>query len=234
MLGLIFPLILYFDIFRFLRPAFPYTTRIVSLGLLAALFTLFLVSDLLRFFVPDFNRFYHRILSSLMKKEETSRFTATVPYFLASIILFLFFSRSAIMLASIFLILGDTAAAYFGGKYGTFRLPNGKSLAGLIAFVCCGFLFSALFLVLHTLGGGENLSLLISGEFRWTVLLAAFLGALLAALAELTASPALMGLIDDNMLVPLGGVLGLMGATLITAAPALSEVLFNPQNLIAF
>lgn len=231
MLGLVFPVILYFDLFQFIQPQSPHATRIVSLGLLLVLFLLFLVSDLLRFFAPDFNRIYHRILNRLMKKEETHRFTATVPYFLATVILFLFFSKSAIMVASIFLILGDTAAAYFGGKYGKSRLPNGKSLAGGIAFVFCGFLFSSLFLLLHTWGGGSSLSLSISGEIRWTVLLAVFLGSLLAALAELITIPALMGLIDDNMLVPLGGALGLMGATFLTAAPALSEVLFNPQNL---
>ena len=167
-----------------------------------------------------------------MKAEERDRFTATVPFFLACIILFLFFSKEVILLATIYLVVGDTAAAYFGSRLGRIRFWNGKSLEGLIAFMLFGILFSLLFLILHTWSGQTNFSLLVGGRIDWMIILLVAVGALLSAITEFLIVPTVRGLIDDNLLVPLMGAVGILLIGMILNGDSGASILIDTGTIL--
>ena len=241
-LGILVPLFLYFNVFSFMNAIFVYPTRTTGFLLLGLLILLLLIMDIFRIYHAGFRKFFYQYFGSLMKVEESERFNATIPYFLANMLLFSFFSVEVVMIACIFLVLGDPMAAYFGGKYGRIRFWNGKSLEGLIAFLGSGFLCCLLFLGMHTALGGGPLALLgyennISNEIsgvgiQWSVVATVFLGAVVAALMELVSWTGLRGFMDDNILVPLAGALGVLGfGTLLFGLPP-EDFLFEPGRIL--
>ena len=222
------PLVLYFNLFFWMSDSLAHPTRTIGFVLLALLTCLLIAVDLLRFQNESFRDFFYGIIGPLMKEEEINRFNGTVPYFLSCVILFCCFSKEVIFISCILLMLGDPAAAYFGGKYGRIRFWNGKSLEGLAAFVIMGFFSSMLFLALQTWNASTKLALF--GKLFWPLTFTAFSAALISALAELFSRTALKGLLDDNLWVPLAGALGFGIIGHLFGLP-LDAIFFDPGTL---
>ncbi|MCR9144455.1 MAG: hypothetical protein NXI24_19610 [bacterium] len=234
--GLIIPLFLYFDVFGFLAPERPVFTREVCLVLLVAFIGLMFILDTLRFGNEQLNALFMRLLGPLLKQEESKRYNATLPYFLACTVLMLIFSDIVVVFACIYLMIGDPWAAYIGGYRGRVRFWNGKSLEGLLAFIVVGFLACFLFLLLHqSLAGSSAPFALLNAEgaVRLAVPLVILAGVTLAALAEFFSVIALRGLFDDNLVVPLAGALGILIAAWFTTEVQPNEIYFSASRLFA-
>ncbi len=233
--GLIIPLALYFDVFGWLAPGRPYLTRGVCIGVLIITIGAMFLVDTLRFTNDSLNRLFMRILGPLLKEEESGRYNATIPYFLACLILMLLCSDLVVCFACIYLMIGDPWAAYIGGHHGRIRFWNGKSLEGLLAFVVAGFLACLLFLLVHQAMAGPAHPFALwsaGGSLRLAVLGVTFVGVVFAATAEFFSIIALRGLFDDNLIVPLSGALGIILAAAL--APELADALyFPPAELFA-
>lgn len=63
-----------------------------------------------------------------------------MPYILALCLVVGFFPRDIAILSILFLTFGDPAAALVGGKYGTIRFYNGKSLQGALGGIAGAYL----------------------------------------------------------------------------------------------
>ncbi|MEQ9362900.1 MAG: hypothetical protein RIF32_01575 [Leptospirales bacterium] len=228
--GLIIPLALYFDVFGFMAPARPVFTREVCLVLLAVGVALMFTIDTLRFGNETLNALFIRLLGPLLKQEERKRYNATLPYFLACLVLMLIFSDVVVVFACIYLMIGDPWAAYIGGYRGRVRFWNGKSLEGLLAFVVVGFLACLLFLLMHQalFGPAAPFALKdVAGNLRLAVPLVILAGVTFAALAEFFSVIALRGLFDDNLVVPLCGALGILVAAWFTSEVQAHEIYFS-------
>lgn len=234
--GLIIPLALYFDIFAFFTPGRPAGTREVCMILLALVTGLMVLVDTLRFRNDKLNALFLRVLGPLLKKEERKRYNATIPYFLACFILMLFFSDVVVVLACIYLMIGDPWAAYVGGFHGRVRFWNGKSLEGLCAFIAAGFLGCLIFLVVHQYRAGPAAPFALwdaDGVLRFVVPVVVLAGVIVAALAEFFSVIALRGLFDDNLIVPLSGAAGIVLAAYLTPEISPDAIYFSTGQLFA-
>ncbi|MCB1326193.1 MAG: hypothetical protein H7A21_05280 [Spirochaetales bacterium] len=226
MLGLFVPFWLYFDVLAFLDGGAHHLSRFVGVLLLAGFVTFMVVFDTLRFSNATLNRFFTRVVGPLLKEEEHDRYNATIPYFLACLILFLFCSPEVVMLSCIFLMVGDPFAAYAGMYYGRLRFWNGKSLEGLLAFIVFGLLGSLIFLWWN---GEHDLS---GSVFTLTLDLMPVVvsGVIAAAVAEFFSVIGLRGIMDDNLVVPLAGAIGLIIVGVSSGIP-FASLLFDPRTL---
>ncbi|MBI3396501.1 MAG: dolichol kinase, partial [Spirochaetia bacterium] len=205
-LGLVVPAAFYLDLFSYVgRPG-----RGIGVAVLVLLTVLLVLVDVGRFTIPGANRLFMSLFGFLLKKEETRRFNATVPYFFANIVLFTYFTPVAATIGCVLLMVGDPFAAYVGLKFGRVRFWNGKSLEGLAAFALSGTVGCVLFLLLHSFIAGPNAALSISGVVWLKVIAVIVLTALAAAVAEFFSGNGFFGLFDDNLVVPLASVLGLL------------------------
>ncbi|MCB1309954.1 MAG: hypothetical protein KDK30_17320 [Leptospiraceae bacterium] len=235
MIGLVIPIALYVELFDFLAPWFQFPTRSAGLLALIAFTITLLLVDALRFKVKAVNRLFVSIVGPLLKQEELKRYNATIPYFAACLILFIFSSTEVVMLSCIFLMIGDPVAAYTGGFYGRVRFWNNKSLEGMGAFIVAGFLGSLIFLAIHSyvdLTGNSSFHMtLADGALNWRMLLTVFCGVFCASLAEFFSSIRLHGLWDDNFIVPLCGAIGMsVTGQYLFQLPA-SALYFDPSLL---
>lgn len=145
------------------------------LGLIIATFAT-VVTDLLRLSDQRLKRFFLQLFRSVIRRHEEDHLLGSTYFMIAALLSVIVFDRTIAISALTFLVLGDSAAAFVGKKYGR---PTywGKSLQGSFAcFVVC-------------LGIG------------WAVLPNAWLvltGALAATISEALPVP-----MDDNMRVPI-------------------------------
>ena len=217
MLGLLIPIFFYLDIFKnFGVWADP--TRTLGLLLIFGTALLVMIVDLLRFRFDSFNRLFLSLFGRLMKEEEAHRFNAVTPYLISCGILFLFCAREVVTVCSIFLMVGDPAAAYIGSRWGRIRFWNNKSLEGMLAFVLLGMAAALAFLCIHSFLEPDSFFALrdASKAVRLDLIFVIFMGALFAGISEFFSSIHMRGLWDDNLLVPLGAVLGIFLGSLIS------------------
>lgn len=234
-LGLVIPLAYYYDFFRFISDL-PDFTRLLGSLLLFALTLSLLVVDLARLRFSGFRRWVEGSFGFLMKAEESGRLTAMIPYFFSMFLLVLFFHKIIAVVASIYLIIGDPAAAYIGSRFGRHRLSNGKSLEGVVAFILSGFTSATVFLALQTAFpnravADQTFLLIDSGGFNTILISVIALGAVAAAVIECFSRNALFGLLDDNLTVPLAGaIVSAIGFWLLMNVPF--EIVFlNPVDI---
>ncbi len=212
LLGLFVPLIFYLGVFDRLGPGLAHPTRAIGFCVLLFGIGLLLLVDVGRFYWAAFRDLFYKVLGPLMKEEERHRINASVPYFLANLILFALAGREVTVIACIYLMIGDPVAAYVGGRFGRVRFWNGKSLEGMLGFAVAGTAGALLFLTAHTLRAdpGDPLALLDkAGAVRWQIPALVTIGATGAAMIEFFAFNRFKGLWDDNLSVPLGGAIGL-------------------------
>ncbi len=145
------------------------------LGLIIAM-TITIIFDLLRLSDDRFRKFFLHLFKSLIRSHEEEHLLGSTHFMIAALISVLVFDKMIAISALTFLILGDTAAAVIGKRFGK-KLFWGKSLAGSFAcFVCC--------LIIGYL--------LLANE--WVILA----GAISATIVEALPVP-----MDDNMRVPI-------------------------------
>jgi dolichol kinase len=145
------------------------------LGLIIAM-TVTVILDLLRLSDDRFREFFLRLFKSLIRSHEEEHLLGSTHFMIAALISVLVFDKMIAVAALTFLVVGDTAAAVIGKRFGK-KLYWGKSLAGSFAcFVCC-------FLIGY---------LLLANE--WVRLA----GAVSATIVEALPIP-----MDDNMRVPI-------------------------------
>ena len=142
-----------------------------------------------RVITPLYDFFFGRMLRQ--EPEPGAWIISGGPYVFASAALTLaLFAPPAAPAAMAVMLLGDTAAALIGRRFGKHKAWNGKSWEGVAAFLVAGFLGASLFLAL----GGAAPAL-----YGW-----ALIGVFPAAAAELFEKQLRL---DDNFSIPL--VMGL-------------------------
>lgn len=142
-----------------------------------------------RIITPLYDFFFGRMLRQ--EPEPGAWIISGGPYVFASAALTLaLFAPPAAPAAMAVMLLGDTAAALIGRRFGKHKAWNGKSWEGVAAFLVAGFLGASLFLAL----GGAAPAL-----YWW-----ALIGVFPAAAAELFEKQLRL---DDNFSIPL--VMGL-------------------------
>ncbi len=231
-LGLIIPVSLYLDIFKG-YDGYQYATRLIIVFYLGIFLILLLLMESVRLTVPAFERFFFKYFGFLMKESERNRFNGTVPYFLANLIVVMFFTPEIAVLSILFLVIGDPTAAYIGSRFGRYRFYNGKSREGIIGFFVAAFLIGLIVLTLITFSRPESaFSLQTDGNFRFLPMIFLALGVIASCLTEFFASTTANGLIDDNLLIPIVGALTLTISLFIFTNINLNELIFHPSLLL--
>ena len=163
--------------------------REVAVTVLAVMTVMMILAETLRITTGWGGRLYQRTFGFMTRPEERRRPTGATYLLIGTLLAAVLFPPTVAILAMLFLILGDSAAAFAGRRYG--RTPIGhKSLEGTLAcFIVC---------LLIALPAGVN------GATALT-------GAAVAALAELIP----WTFINDNIAIPLfsGAAMTLMLAT---------------------
>jgi len=147
---------------------------------------LLVVAELVRTWIPGANDNAFRFLP-FFKQRERTEITGLTYGFLAATIAVFAFDKEIVVLALIFLAIGDPVAASIGRRDPRFRV-FGKSLIGTFAFA------------VTAAAAGSIASLHPEITLQWWLVA----GATTAAIAELLPLP-----IDDNITVPLAAA-GLM------------------------
>ncbi|CAG8526653.1 7131_t:CDS:2 [Acaulospora colombiana] len=105
---------------------------VIARNTLLVAFPIVLVADILRFNNASFNNLYIKVMGFLMRETEKRYKINGVVFYLAGCIGSLsLFPKDIAVMSILILSWCDTAASFFGRKYGqhTFKLRNGKSLA---------------------------------------------------------------------------------------------------------
>jgi len=160
---------------------------IVILVLLSSALALALSIETVRFYGGDKSRkFIQRCFGIMIRPHEKIGFTGATYILTSSIITILIFDKVIAILAISYIVVGDTAGAIVGRRWGRIRYMN-KTLEGSLSFFasCC------------------LISLIVPGIPLWIKIF----GALSAAVVE-----AFTVFIDDNLTVPLisGALMQLM------------------------
>ncbi|MCS6983768.1 MAG: hypothetical protein NZM25_01400 [Leptospiraceae bacterium] len=221
--GLVIPLVYFFNLLDYLFPAiFKDNTRSWGFFLLLGLVAILLLVEYLRFRYPFWQNLFLKVASPLLKDKELGKMHGSIPYILGMCLVVGFMPREVAMITGLYLAFGDPTAAYFGGKYGTMRFYNGKSLQGLVAGIVGGFISSVIFMAWATVytNSASHLALWNYDGPIWTSWGILFIGSVVAMALEFISHE---GFLDDNLLIPIGA-----GAT-ITVLLALfkGEPLFS-------
>ena len=130
--------------------------------------------ELLRFLWSPFNTFIFYLVGQFTRAHEKQSVTGATYYFIAAFISILCYTPMVAIVGLLFLVVGDSAAALIGTRYGTHAIGE-KSLEGSLAcFFSCAIIGALI------LGWGG------------------LLGAVAATLSELAPLP-----LDDNLRIPL-------------------------------
>ncbi len=203
LLGLIIPILLYLDIFRFVEPDNLHITRFIGMYLILIFLIFLLVIELIRLNYEPFNQFFIRVTGPLLKKSEYHQIHGSISYILANFLLFLFFTKEVITISSLILMISDPIAAYFGIYYGKIKFKNGKTLEGAIAFFISSFVVSLLFLMFISYSKLGDSALFLSSQNIFRILILLSITSLLTTMMEFFSFSTMMGLIDDNLTIPL-------------------------------
>ncbi|MDH5719639.1 MAG: hypothetical protein OEZ13_03365 [Spirochaetia bacterium] len=238
--GLIIPIIYFFnlpDIFD-LR-WFKDDNRSLIFYVLLILTALMLVIEYLRFKYQYWQKIFLKLLSPLLKGREEKEMQSSIHFFISCAFIIGFLPKETAVLSVLFLSMGDPAAAYFGGRYGTVRFKNGKSLQGLLAGVGVSFLVGILFLLTLTVNESNinnyfndfefRLFLYSKAGFNIKAFFICFLGAVSAFIIELFSGK---GFLDDNLTIPAGSGLVMTFLTVYFYDIAFSEVFYSLSDLL--
>ncbi len=239
MLGLLVPIFFYFDPLVMVNSPYVHLTRIVGLGLNVFMLLFLIAVDVLRFRFERLNDLFIRIAGPLLKEQEHGRMNATIPYLTATLILFSTTQEIIAGCATTFLMLGDPAAAYIGGRFGRVRFWNSKSLEGMLAFFLTGTLAVTLFLFFHsyliTVGFPNAVRESVFsffGPHPLRLVLVVVVGAAAAAVTEFFSSNRLAGLLDDNLEVPIMAAIAMAATANLCGFPG-DSIFFDLKQIFA-
>ncbi|AFM12686.1 diacylglycerol/polyprenol kinase family protein [Turneriella parva] len=231
LIGLVIP-VGYF--FTWLDPVSPWqfkeTTRSLIFWITGVITIFFLVIEFLRFRFKLWQDLFVKVAGPMLKGKELNKMHGSVPYILALCLVVGFFPRDIAILSILFLTFGDPAAALVGGKYGTIRFYNGKSLQGTLGGIGGAFFSGLVFLLLLSATGvASDFVLWDTHGVRLENWLTLCIGAISALLIEFVSHE---GLLDDNLTIPVGASLIMIGAHALFAGQNLAAY-FNPiQDLL--
>lgn len=231
LIGLVIPVGYFFAWLDPISPLqFKETTRSLIFWITGIITIFFLLIEFLRFRFPFWQNLFVKVAGPMLKGKEINKMHGSVPYILALCLVVGFFPRDIAILSILFLTFGDPAAALVGGKYGTIRFYNGKSLQGTLGGITGAFLAGLAFLILISATGVTSDYLLWDSQGvrleNWLML---FIGSVVALLIEFVSHE---GLLDDNLTIPLGASLLMIGTHSLFAGHNLATY-FNPiQQLI--
>ena len=162
-------------------------------------------------YFPKFSKYFFQYLKPLLRSHEMDGAITGATYYITGVLLcIIIFDKSIAIVCIFFIILGDTAAALVGKRWGRTKLIGNKSLEGSSAcFVVCivipFFLINPIFGIL--VGTIEKGTYIQIPAFHPINPIVGITGAFIATLTEL-----LPLRIDDNLTVPLisGTVMQLM------------------------
>ena len=151
-----------------------------------------LVSDLIRFKSPAFNRLIFKALGPFLRSEEKHSFSGLPFYALGCCFSLYFFPERIAILSILFLIFSDPISSLFGIMYGRDKLIGNKSIQGSVAGFCVCYIVSLLYGMTFAVSDLNLLSFsLVAG--------------LIGSFSEILS---VFG-IDDNLTIPVVSGLGL-------------------------
>ena len=207
MFGLVIPVMFFLNIYDYFNfNLFREDTRSLMFYMLSFLCLILIVIEILRFNFSWARDMFIQVAGGMLKKEELHKINGSIPFFLANTILVGFFSREIAVLSMLFLLVGDTCAAYFGSKYGRNRIWNQKSIEGALGGTVGSILAGIVFLIYITLFDASNKDLKLWDHSgikitSWVILIT---GSLAAFSIEIISS---YGLLDDNLTLPVGSAI---------------------------
>lgn len=105
-----------------------------ALLVLSVMLFLAATGDLVRLSSPAVNAFYHRMGGTLIREKETSHPLGVISFILGGTVSLALAGPVFAAISFVPLLLGDTAAALVGTRWGRHKIVFGKSFEGLIAF----------------------------------------------------------------------------------------------------
>jgi len=231
LIGLIVPFAYFFNVLDSVSPwKFKETTRSVIFWITGIVTVFFFIIEFLRFRFKFWQDLFVKVAGPMLKGKEIDKIHGSVPYILALCLTVGFFPREIGILTVLFLTFGDPAAALIGGKYGTIRFYNGKSLQGTLGGMAGAFLAGLVFLLLISAAQIPSDYLLWDNHGirleNWVTLI---LGSIAALIIEFVSHE---GLLDDNLTIPVGGSLIMIFAhAALTGAP-LSTYFYHILDLV--
>ena len=207
--GLIIPAIYFFDLFDYIWPiGYKENTRTISFFILSGLVIFMVIIEILRFNFPFWQDLFMKTIGKILKEKEEYKVHGGIPVLFAATLLVGFFPKEVAGIAILYLIIGDPFAAYIGGKFGTVRLYNSKSLQGMLAGVFMAFLsglgFVACIAYFDSFLPNSDLYLWSENGINHIVWILLLVTAVIAYTLELFSTD---GFFDDNILIPIGSAL---------------------------
>ena len=141
-----------------------------------------------------------------------------------------FFPKEIAILSILFLTFGDPAAALVGGKYGTIRFYNGKSLQGTLGGMGGALIAGLIFLLLISAAHVNSDYVLWDNHGirleNWVTLI---VGSIVALLIEFVSHE---GFLDDNLTIPVGASLLMIGAHSLLSGHSLTTYFYHISDLL--
>jgi len=130
-------------IFLFFYEFFSLAISLISIGLFAALFISLDFARLFREYKPDSGEESSKKVDVLYREKEHKNFSSISVYIVAYIITLIIFPKNIAIIATTFLIFGDTFGKFFGLAFGKHKILD-KTLEGSLAYLgvmlICGYL----------------------------------------------------------------------------------------------
>lgn len=187
------------------------------------------ILEFLRFRFTVFQNIFLAVVGRILKPEEINKSHGSLPFFLGLAICIGFFTKEIAIISTLFLLVGDPCAAWFGVKFGKHKLYNGKSYEGLVAGITGSFMAGIIFLILNmTIQPDNMLSLLLKNEplILIFILLA---GAVTAFTVELFSAN---GFFDDNFLIPVTTALTISFLLIVFFQFNTNELFYSAKDLL--
>ncbi|RHZ83583.1 hypothetical protein Glove_91g41 [Diversispora epigaea] len=189
----------------------PIADPITIRNVLFVSFVIIVLIEIIRFKSQAINNCYIKVVGFLMRESEKNKINGVIYYLAGCISVLTIFPKDIATLSIIILSWCDTAASFFGRKFGhyTYKFKNGKSLAGTLGAIMIGFLAALLF------WGKKTKTNMINEERSWipeksiiSLPLLSLLTGIIGGISELID---ICGL-DDNFVLPLasGSLLWIM------------------------
>lgn len=231
LIGLVVPFGYFFNLLDGISPwQFKETTRSIIFWITGSVTVVFFVIEFLRFRFKFWQDLFVKVAGPMLKGKELDKMHGSVPYILALCIVVGFFPREIGILSVLFLTFGDPAAALIGGKYGTIRFYNGKSLQGTLGGMAGAFIAGFVFLFLISIAHYPSEYVLwdIHGirPENWVILI---IGSIVALLIEFVSHE---GFLDDNLTIPVGASLIMIGGHSLLSGRDIGMYFYHVLDLL--